>query len=278
MSSGKCLSLFNSLRDKEPKVHQVSSIGQWLHQNRGGRDKSQTALVGLYKLKGGTTRASHNVETVYAFGVDLDCGVSQKEINERLSGYNYYLYHTFSSTPSHNRMRVIFPLTRGVSPEEFQVLFKFFRVIIPELDRACSDPGRIFYLPGQSERIYGYNGKAFNPDEIIEHMQGIIDKEVELKEIKESKYVEPDLLDFENVASALMRCDPDMDYSDWYRIAMVLKGELGDREDVFQLFNEWSKRGTKYPGIREIIKFWRRLPEPSGALSIGTLFEFSRRK
>lgn len=70
-----------------------------------------------------------------------------------------------------------------------------------------------------------------------------------------------------DVRDMLAAIDPDMDYMEWVRVGMAL------HEGGFSvvLWDEWSKRGTKYQQ-GDCVKRWRGF-KPGGGVSMGTLVE-----
>ncbi|HET8666842.1 MAG TPA: AAA family ATPase [Terriglobales bacterium] len=62
----------------------------------------------------------------------------------------------------------------------------------------------------------------------------------------------------------LQQLDPDMPRPDWIKVALALSHEHGFDEDAFQLFNEWSSAGSKYPGEEEVRYQWESLENRTG--------------
>ena len=52
----------------------------------------------------------------------------------------------------------------------------------------------------------------------------------------------------EDVRAALARISPDALRSEWYNVYLALWSGLGSAEQAFELFDEWSARGSKYEG------------------------------
>ena len=59
------------------------------------------------------------------------------------------------------------------------------------------------------------------------------------------------------IKSLLPHIDPDCGYDDWNRIAMAIHYETGGGQDGFDLFDEWSRRGDKYPGCDALEQRWK---------------------
>ena len=66
-------------------------------------------------------------------------------------------------------------------------------------------------------------------------------------------------LSLETIRAALDCIAPDLPRSEWARIAMALKSELG--EAGFDLFDAWSQRGEAY-NARATRDTWRSVRRP----------------
>jgi hypothetical protein len=64
---------------------------------------------------------------------------------------------------------------------------------------------------------------------------------------------------FHVLEACLRRIDPDLEYSDWYRVAAAACNETGGDEVGYAKFDKWSSAGTKYRGSRETRKVWQSL-------------------
>lgn len=63
----------------------------------------------------------------------------------------------------------------------------------------------------------------------------------------------------EDVASALGKLDPDCSYPEWVEVAAALRHQFPHGEDAakaFEVFNEWSARGSKYTTLEDTQKKW----------------------
>lgn len=69
-------------------------------------------------------------------------------------------------------------------------------------------------------------------------------------------YKAPLDIEVDRLTKALMSLDADMDYDGWCRIGMALHHQFSGGDEGCDLFDEWSKTGTKYVGRHEIDKKW----------------------
>jgi hypothetical protein len=77
------------------------------------------------------------------------------------------------------------------------------------------------------------------------------------------------------IMAALAVIDPDINRSAWFAIGCVLLKELGEAAG-FEVWNEWSKKGKKYPGLIEIAKQWQSIVAKDGyGWSVATIFHYA---
>ncbi|TXS90804.1 hypothetical protein FV139_17680 [Parahaliea maris] len=49
---------------------------------------------------------------------------------------------------------------------------------------------------------------------------------------------------------------PDISYGDWVSVGMILSFETGNSCEGFAIWDQWSSRGSKYPGISQMRAKW----------------------
>lgn len=101
--------------------------------------------------------------------------------------------------------------------------------------------------------------------------------------LKDARPVKVDGVDssWDEIREALSHIDPDCPREDWVNAGMALHwaGEQTFNTDqALQIWHDWSKQGTKYPGERELLKQWNSFrTDRRGIVTIGTLFHTARR-
>lgn len=68
----------------------------------------------------------------------------------------------------------------------------------------------------------------------------------------------------EQISEALNVLDADSDHNTWLKVGMALHHETGG--EGFALWNEWSERGSKYPGEEALQKRWDSFGQSDGDL------------
>lgn len=147
------------------------------------RDTKDGAAIVFAELSGKRSRA--NVVSVSALVYDLDSlsGDAVAELWERLDTYRKLLHTTHSHTPEKPKFRLILPLTRPASPEEFFALWDTFSArFCIDADRQCRDVARLYYLPSHppSAAEWGHehtDGQAVDVDFWIKRSASPIQKQ-----------------------------------------------------------------------------------------------------
>ena len=73
----------------------------------------------------------------------------------------------------------------------------------------------------------------------------------------------------QDLAEILSHVDPDCDHETWVRCGMALHHASGGA--AFDVWDEWSQRGNKYPGKAALDKRWHSFGKASNPVTIGTL-------
>ena len=160
-------------RLKSP-VKTGETMAEYVRMDRADRDrvKDQGGFVGG-SLKDGR-RKIESVEFRSMLTLDGDrITAAFLETYEKNMRYASVLYATHSSTPEKPRARILIPLTRDVTPEEFAAVSRY---IAQGLDMDCFDecsylPNQMMYwpsIPTDGNYIYKETtGPWLNPDEIL---------------------------------------------------------------------------------------------------------------
>lgn len=127
----------------------------------------------LGKLKGGRRKKDC---VVFRSGLTLDMDYATADIPEQIEmffDFRCLIYSTHKHTPEHPRLRLIIPLSRNVSPDEYTaVARKVAEEIGMEMfDDTTYEPSRLMYWPSTSsdgEFVFrDIEGEILNPDTIL---------------------------------------------------------------------------------------------------------------
>lgn len=127
----------------------------------------------LGKLKGGRRKKDC---VVFRSGLTLDMDYATADIPEQIEmffDFRCLIYSTHKHTPEHSRLRLIIPLSRNVSPDEYTaVARKVAEEIGMEMfDDTTYEPSRLMYWPSTSsdgEFVFrDIEGEILNPDTIL---------------------------------------------------------------------------------------------------------------
>lgn len=74
------------------------------------------------------------------------------------------------------------------------------------------------------------------------------------------------------VRALISHIDPDADHNDWVKVLMAVHHITNGNEEGFDIANQWSSRGSKYKGTREIRSKWRSFKsDRPNRYNIGTI-------
>lgn len=127
----------------------------------------------LGKLKGGRRKKDC---VVFRSGLTLDMDYATEDVAEQLEmlyGFRCFLYSTHKHTPEKPRLRLIIPLSRPVTPDEYAaVARKVAAEIGMELfDDTTYEPSRLMYWPSTSadgEFVFrDIEGTVLDPDKVL---------------------------------------------------------------------------------------------------------------
>lgn len=266
------------------------------------------------QLHEGTTRANKNVEAVSAVVLDFDGGREINDVAARLDqrGIEHVLFTTHSHCADHHKFRVIVPLSRPVTPEEWLNVWRgAVELIGGGVDEACSDASRLYYLPScppsrfDDARAGHREGRWLDPDELValDPQHNVVTLPVSSTRTKAiNDEATPDygpMADTpENIArvrSALATLDPAVGYVDVRTEARVdehgvehkEKWDWGWRNTIFATLasglsgavdaaREWSMRAPERWNEAVFDKLVESF-DPGGKTKVNTLFKLAQK-
>lgn len=142
---------FGELRGRlENTIRTTETVEEYQKMKRAEREaaKDKGGFVGG-QLKGGR-RKRENVVSRSMLTMDVDKGEKGFiESYEMLASYASVLYTTHGHTPEAPRFRIIIPLTRDVTPDEYQAIARYFAAEwgIDQFDECSYRPHQLMYWP-----------------------------------------------------------------------------------------------------------------------------------
>ena len=159
--------LSHPLRTGETVVeyHKMKSAGRSMAKDKGG------FVAG--ELKDGLRKAA-NVVCRSMLTMDVDrAKPTFLEEYAALSPYSTFIYSTHSHTPGNPRLRLVIPLTRDISPDEYQAITRLFAAehSIEQFDPCSFIPSQLMFWPTvSSDGEYVFQeveGEALDPDTFL---------------------------------------------------------------------------------------------------------------
>ena len=166
---------FQDLKDRlKVTIRTPESAEEYVHFSKAQKDMAKDHggfVAGV--LKGGR-RKIDTVESRSMVALDGD-RISAEFLAsyETAVPYTSVLYSTHSHTPDNPRVRILFPLTRDVTSEEFVAVSRYLADMlgIDHFDECSYQPNQLMYwpsTPSNGEFIYKETGNGWlNPDEIL---------------------------------------------------------------------------------------------------------------
>ena len=165
----------NEFRDRISVTQRTAeTVAQYRKHNKAAQDNIKDVggfVMGI--LKDGRRRKEN---VVSRSGLTLDMDYAEPEILEQLemlTTFRCFIYSTHKHTPEKPRLRLIIPLTREVSPDEYiAVARKVAQEIgIEQFDDTTYEPSRLMYWPSTSsdgEFVFReIDGELLNPDDVL---------------------------------------------------------------------------------------------------------------
>ncbi|MEY8326064.1 virulence-associated E family protein [Lachnospiraceae bacterium 54-11] len=155
-------------------IRTAETVEQYMKMTKAEQDaiKDVGGFVGG-RLKGGR-RKKDCVEFRIIITLDIDHAVPGViEQIEMLYNYRCFIYSTHKHTPENPRLRLIIPLSRNVSPDEYVAVARKVAedIGIEMFDDTTYEPSRLMYWPSTSadgEFIFrDIEGEPLNPDEVL---------------------------------------------------------------------------------------------------------------
>lgn len=164
------------LEDRLSKtVHTGETLTEYLNMSKARMDeiKDVGGFVGG-TLKSGRRKAE-SVAWRQIVTLDMDFAPVKFEdyIRAVLANKTYLLYATHKYHPNNPRIRVVFPLSRSVTPDEYQAVSRRVAadIGIDFFDDTTYEPHRLMYWPSTPDDIEyyfsSYTGAWINPDEVL---------------------------------------------------------------------------------------------------------------
>ena len=172
--SNKTVSFDDLCERLKSTTRTTESVEEYKKMTKAQKDfaKDKGGFVGG-ELKGGRRKR----ETVLSRSMlTLDIDHAEKNFLEKFSTENQYtccLYSTHSHTPESPRYRLIVPLKRNVTSEEYLAIARYYAAEwgIDQFDDCSYRPHQLMYwpsTPSNGEYVFRkFEGKVFDPDEYL---------------------------------------------------------------------------------------------------------------
>ena len=279
---------FESVQHVTPKpvLYSYDQMVSWLSEFRILEKKEdRKACFSFTEYKEGRTRGKDNISFMTGIVFDFDNKLKPikpiEEITRILEQHDvmHFWYDTFQSTAVHPRWRLIIPFDKKVAVEDWENVYqKVFNFIgTPSgVDIVSKKTAQLYFDPCQPKGVllksHFFKGNILDIDKIPERIlpQKIEVKKENLKRNDKKNFSNSNNID--RISKALIYISPDIDYDSWIKIGMALKSELG--ASGFNLWNQWSRQGSKYKGEKDVEHHWNSFNK--SGIGLGTVFSMAQ--
>lgn len=200
--------------------------------------------------------------TLLTFDADKVNGMSLDDIELALEfGLNCALaaYSTHTHTTQAPRLRVVIPLSRGVSPNEYRHISKTVGVALGIPLDACSfKPNQFMYLPTAPDlsQVWSLVVEG-EPLTVDQYLPTVIAPEPPADDLESALAAQPLDLDEHQVVAYLRALDPaGMDYDEWVRVGAALHHQMGGSTAGQNVWRRWSKQDAERFDADTIASKW----------------------
>lgn len=183
---------------------------------RGKKCPEKDGLAWTPGFIGSGTRLAVNVEGLDFAVFDIDHITEQQRDSmcQKIGDVDveFYLHTTHTHLPPDHNFRLVFPLARTITPEEWkQLWFTIVRKFELPADKATRDPARLSYFPRAFYQRDFINvrqeGTLLDPDELLrENLK--FSRAQALARVQMAPTAEPEGVDLEEIRKTLQRYDP----------------------------------------------------------------------
>jgi hypothetical protein len=220
-------------------------------------------------------------------------------LHEALAPWNYVVGFTASSTKEHPRFRIMVEVA-DLPKRDYA---KIIRAIARALGVICEKWAGFKESKVVSQPMYRFaqfqgeeytavirtrtSGVAFDDLDIPVDIDDTVAEVTDLSYDGDEGFTATSLahlpvagLSPEEVKPALNAIDPDVTYMTWFKVLTALKHQFRGEQanEAYEMFDEWSAKGSKYKGFDEIAAKWRSAkPETTGRVpvTIRSLFKLA---
>lgn len=255
-------------------------------------------------------RSDENATSIHAVFLDLDEGDFIKEmaefpetISEALYPFNHAVWHTAKSKPESPRLKIMVDVA-PCHPSELKRILQFVaaRLGLPRDFKGVVESG---VISQPQYRAVQWKGSEFTAviasrtDGIPVHLSDLPEMEPEEEELLSGRtyacdpseggdefyglaFLPVQGLAVDDIREALNTIDPDVTRPVWLKIAAALRHQFTEESDAqaaFDVFEEWSAKGTKFAGRKDVWSLWRSLkPYSKGRapVTVRTLYHFAQ--
>jgi len=190
----------------------------------------------------------------------------------------FVAYSTFSHTPEHPKIRVVVPLSRPVSPDEYREVSRDFTALLPELtfDPCSFVPNQLMYLPACPDLSTAWTvAMGLEPHEVPNVITVPVRDDSD--DFERAVLAQPlDISDDEVDAYLDAYPAQSLEYDEWIKVGAALHHQFqGDSVTGFKRWLDWSAKSDKHDPAQMQVK-WRSFGNSTRVVTFASVIHLAR--
>lgn len=190
----------------------------------------------------------------------------------------FVAYSTFSHTPEHPKIRIVVPLSRTVSPDEYREVSRDFISLLPDLtfDPCSFVPNQLMYLPACPDLSVSWAvSMGTEPYEVPDIIS--VPTRDDGDDFERAVLAQPLDISDDEVDAYLggYQAQP-LEYDEWIRVGAALHHQFrGSTSEGFKRWLDWSAKSDKHDPAQMEVK-WRSFGNSTRVVTFASVIHLAR--
>lgn len=190
----------------------------------------------------------------------------------------FVAYSTFSHTPEHPKIRIVVPLSRTVSPDEYREVSRDFTSLLPDLtfDPCSFVPNQLMYLPACPDLSIAWTvAMGLEPYEVPDVIS--VPARDDADGFEQAVKAQPlDISDDEVDAYLDAYQSQTLEYDEWIKVGAALHHQFqGDGVTGFKRWLDWSAKSDQHDPSMMQVK-WRSFGNSTRVVTFASVIRLVR--
>lgn len=190
----------------------------------------------------------------------------------------FVAYSTFSHQPEHPKIRIVVPLSRSVSPDEYREVSRDFTSLLPELtfDPCSFVPNQLMYLPACPDLSIAWSVAMGDAPYEVPEVIAVAARD-DGDDFERAVMAQPlDISDDEVDAYLDGYQSQSLEYDEWIRVGAALHHQFqGDVATGYKRWHDWSAKSDKHDPAQMQLK-WRSFGNSNRVVTFASVIHLAR--